>query len=169
MKSLLKQEDLRILDFSHCGISNRGAVALSKFCLQNSVTSLILRNNQIGDVGANALCYAICKNCALSVLDLKLNPISQKGADALMKSLALGARNIKKLFLNGCGIKNSFLIGEMIEHNSTLECLDISNNALGKVSWIFQLCFCFFRKLDIRVTKTFVNYNFLRLKCNLYL
>ncbi|RZC32807.1 NLRC3-like [Asbolus verrucosus] len=159
LKSLLKHEDLQILDFSHCQISDDGAVALSKFSLQNTMTDLILANNEIGVKGAKALCYAICNNsCNLRAINLKLNPIMEKGGDLLMRALMMGARNIKSLFLSGCRLgKNNTSIGEMIEHNTSLEHLDLSNNAIGEETGKFILQGLRYnttlKKLDVRMCK----------------
>ncbi|KAJ3654632.1 hypothetical protein Zmor_013807 [Zophobas morio] len=133
LKSLLKHDELHTLDFSHCKISDEGGVALSKFCLLNSVNTLVLANNQIGTKGMEALSYVICQSaCRLSTLDLKLNPIGNEGANHLMKPLTIGVRNIKNLYLSGCGIRHLPSLGEMIEHNSSLEQLNLSNNSLGE-------------------------------------
>nr|XP_015836066.1 PREDICTED: T-complex-associated testis-expressed protein 1 isoform X2 [Tribolium castaneum] len=132
LKSLLKHE-LETLDFSHCRIRDYGAVAISKFCLENSVTNLILTNNRIGAKGIEAISYAICSpTCNLKSLDLKLNPISQRGVEILMKPLTLSARKLKILHLNACGVGPISALGEMIEHNSHLEHLDLSNNPFGE-------------------------------------
>ncbi|XP_044267221.1 dynein regulatory complex subunit 5-like [Tribolium madens] len=132
LKSLLKHE-LETLDFSHCRIRDYGAVAISKFCLENSVSNLILTNNRIGAKGIESLSYVICSSaCNLKSLNLKLNPISQRGVAILMKPLTISARKIKTLHLNACGVGHISTLGEMIEHNSHLEHLDLSNNSLGE-------------------------------------
>lgn len=48
LKALLKH-DIRILDFYHCKIANKGALAVSKFILEVPVKELILANNRIGN------------------------------------------------------------------------------------------------------------------------
>ncbi|XP_068904542.1 dynein regulatory complex subunit 5-like [Tenebrio molitor] len=133
LKSLLKHDELEVIDFSHCRIGDGGAVALSKFCLLNPVTDLILANNKIGTKGIEALCYAIChKICNLRSIDLKLNAIGENGINLLMQPLTMGARKMKKLYLGGCSLGHIPSIGKMIEHNSSLEHLDLSNNSLGE-------------------------------------
>jgi Ran GTPase-activating protein (RanGAP) involved in mRNA processing and transport len=95
----------------------------------------------VGTKGIEALCYAIChKTCNLRSIDLKLNAIGENGINLLMQPLTMGARKMKKLYLGGCSLGHIPSIGKMIEHNSSLEHLDLSNNSLGEVIMFFKEC-----------------------------
>ncbi|KAJ8981721.1 hypothetical protein NQ317_003786 [Molorchus minor] len=131
LKSLLKHE-IRVLDFSHCKIGDRGATAIAKFSLEVPVEKVNLSNNKIGPKVAKSLSYALCQeNCQITELDLHLNNIGNAGGNYLLEALGLDAK--KSLNLSGCRFSENITIGRMFEFNSSLEILDISCNNISEV------------------------------------
>lgn len=154
------------MDFSHCKISDRGALEISRFLIDFPLRYLILTNNKIGKSnifvniyrqslkiilflgldGLKALCYGLsCRSCKLNLLDIRLNHICNDGANFIMKTLAFKDVNLKTLIISSCGITKIPYMEEMIKVNRNLQTLDISNNNIGEVMlhfiymlWIYQ-------------------------------
>jgi Ran GTPase-activating protein (RanGAP) involved in mRNA processing and transport len=90
----------------------------------------------LGAAGANGLAYALsCIASPLKMLDLRLNSIGNQGVIDLCSALA-NSGHLQELILAGCGFteETGIKLGQMLEQNTTLQALDISNNNLGEVN-----------------------------------
>jgi hypothetical protein len=89
----------------------------------------------LGVAGANGLAYALSHVASpLKLLDLRLNSIGNQGVIDLCSALA-SSRRPQELILAACGFteETGIKFGRMLQQNSTLQALDISNNYLGEV------------------------------------
>lgn len=101
-------------------------------CMTTSYTAFIL----LGAAGANGLAYALSRiTSPLKLLDLRLNPIGNQGVTDLCSALA-NSEHPQELILAGCGFaeETGIKLGQMLQQNTTLQALDISNNNLGEVN-----------------------------------
>jgi Ran GTPase-activating protein (RanGAP) involved in mRNA processing and transport len=89
-----------------------------------------------GAAGATGLAYALtCIGSPLELLDLRLNIIGNQGVIDLCSALASSDRP-QELIVAGCGFTEeaAIKVGQMLQQNTTLQALDVSNNYLGEVS-----------------------------------
>lgn len=89
-----------------------------------------------GAAGATGLaCALTCTGSPLELLDLRLNIIGNKGVIDLCSALASSGCP-RELILAGCGFNEeaAIKVGQMLQQNTTLQALDVSNNCLGEVS-----------------------------------
>ena len=92
-----------------------------------------------GAAGATGLAYALtCIVAPLELLDLRLNTIGNEGVIHLCSALA-SSDCPQELILAGCGFTEeaAIKVGQMLQQNTTLQALDVSNNCLGEVSSSF--------------------------------
>lgn len=89
-----------------------------------------------GAAGASGLAYALTRiSSPLELLDLRLNIIGNEGVIDLCSALASSVCP-KELILAGCGFAEeaAVKVGQMLQQNTTLQALDVSNNCFGEVS-----------------------------------
>ena len=132
LSSLLQQSvcQLRKLYISRCGICGEGAVHLGTgLTNNNSLTTLEIRYNPIGDIGAAAFGGIIRDNTVLETLDMDNCEITSQGFVQLAAGL-IGNTSLKKLFLssNHCGMEGAKAISNMLEENKTLQELDLDRD-----------------------------------------
>jgi hypothetical protein len=90
----------------------------------------------LGTAGASGLASALTQACSpLESLDLRLNAIGNQGVIELCSAL-LNNEHLLELILAGCGFTEEAAIklGQMLQQNTILQALDVSNNNLGKVN-----------------------------------
>lgn len=89
-----------------------------------------------GAAGATGLACGLTHiGSPLELLDLRLNIIGNEGVIDLCSTLA-SSDCPKELILAGCGFTEeaAIKVGQMLQQNTTLQALDVSNNCLGEVS-----------------------------------
>jgi Ran GTPase-activating protein (RanGAP) involved in mRNA processing and transport len=90
----------------------------------------------LGAAGANGLAYALSHIASpLKLLDLRLNSIGNQGVIDLCSALE-NSGHPQELVLAGCGFTEEagIKLGQMLQQNTTLQALDVSNNNLGEVN-----------------------------------
>ena len=100
----------------------------SKYLNENHVLS--------GAAGATGLACALkCLGSPLELLDLRLNIIGNQGVMDLCSALE-SSDHPQELILAGCGFTEeaAVKVGQMLQQNTTLQALDVSNNNVGKVN-----------------------------------
>merc|ERR1712218_4459 len=124
--------------------------------INSTVKKLKLSQNNITDLGANALAEAIKQNSSLTKLNLKRNSIENNGAEKIGKALKKN-RTLTKISINGTiPIKkfrdghtkfldlsnqrykdsDAIIIASMIVGNSTLTKLNLKNNYIGDIGML---------------------------------
>lgn len=98
-----------------------------------TLKSLDLTGNQIGDTGVNFIYSALQKNTTLATLHLGNITIGENGARDLGKMLLKNA-TLTKLVISGNNIDDTKadLIAQGLFHNKALTHLDLSNNQIGE-------------------------------------
>jgi hypothetical protein len=89
----------------------------------------------LGAVGANGLAYGLLHIASpLKLLDLRLNSIGYQGIIDLCSALS-NSGHPQELILAGCSFteETGIKLSQMLQQNTTLLALDISNNNLGEV------------------------------------
>ncbi|XP_065162975.1 uncharacterized protein [Atheta coriaria] len=132
---LSTNKNLRVLDFSHCKIADKGIVALCKLLQElPNLVELNLMNNFIESKGLEYLCYTLSKpDIKLKQLHLNLNNFGASGANFLARILVENTQLVQ-LNLSACGLTtdNVALLIKALRTNSTLLHLDLSNNSLNE-------------------------------------
>ncbi|XP_018331268.1 dynein regulatory complex subunit 5-like, partial [Agrilus planipennis] len=135
VESLMKNKNLKSLDFSHCEIADEGALTICKLIKKHpTLNKIVLTNNNIGCAGAKYFAILLCQDdCRLSYLDLKLNRIGEEGGKLITEALVKGGHLLRELCLAACCLrKSNWSIGKMIAKNNVLQSLDISSNRMGE-------------------------------------
>ncbi|KAI9143035.1 hypothetical protein BKA69DRAFT_1134280 [Paraphysoderma sedebokerense] len=125
---------LRILDLSFNRITNRGIGSIAKWLIEdNSLHWLNVSSNDISAEGAKILAEALLVNSSLKVLDISNNHIEDAIGFASMLQINT---SLTSLNLSGTDLSHgSFIaLSTALERNTTLECLDLSNNKLVSFS-----------------------------------
>lgn len=94
---------LEYLDLSKTGIDNNSIVKISKGLKDSVLHTLVLRDNDIGKIGVEALGTALARS-VISNIDLSGNPLGVYGVDALVKSVNNNAK-IEQLELVDVNLK----------------------------------------------------------------
>lgn len=131
---LVSNETIEELDLSHCQIGDVGALCIAKvLCVHPTLRHLNLCNNNIGVLGAEGIGFALLMpNCGLITLDLRLNRLNHDGAMGIMRALVRSDK-LEELSMAGCLFDDDetpVRVGQMLQLNSSLRKLDISNNWL---------------------------------------
>lgn len=131
-------------------------VIASGLKINYQLTSLILSNNQFTDAGAQAIGEALERNTVLTSLNLTHNSEIGKNGCQLLARIILKSNTIKdfsgilvqdlkqgnfkdktiELPDMGCGDVEAFVLGALLEINTTVETLDLSNNNISKLGAI---------------------------------
>ena len=132
LSSLLQKSvcQLRELHINECGIHGEGAIHLWTGLTNNhSLTTLVIDNNPIGDIGAAALGDMIRDNTVLEELYMQKCEITSQGFVQLAAGL-ISNTSLKTLWLSGnhCGMEGAMAISNMLEENKTLQELDLHND-----------------------------------------
>lgn len=121
---------LKTLDLSHNGIGNDGAWKLAPV-LDSLVNleSLLLSKNQIGDDGASEIGHHLPSN--LKLLVMRGNDIGDVGADAI--AAAVANSKIAELMLanNNIGSAGAIALAQVVAQSSCLQELDLNENEVG--------------------------------------
>ncbi|KDR15318.1 T-complex-associated testis-expressed protein 1 [Zootermopsis nevadensis] len=136
LQHMVKNTTITRVDFSHCNIGDNGALAIGKLLIfQPTLKELVLCNNKIGAAGASGLASALThRSSPLKLLDLRLNVIGNQGVTDLC-SVLTNSEHLQALILVSCGFTEqaAIKIGHMLQQNTSLQALDVSNNYLGEV------------------------------------
>ncbi len=126
-------------------IGPNGALALSNEILlghphhqlspssSNTIKSLNLRQNQLGDQGVLCLMNALKSNHTISELDLTCNQVGPLGAQAIAEVLTLPNTSLKLLFLgeNQLGDDGMETISMALKENTSVTYLDLQTNNIS--------------------------------------
>jgi len=133
-KALRTNSTLTTLNLKENKIGDAGAQALSEALETNkTMTTLDLSDNEIGDAGAQALSDALMTNNILTLLGLKKNKIGDAGAQALSEALKTN-KTLTKLDLqdNSIWFKGLVAFSEALQTNVTLVTLTMWSNNFKK-------------------------------------
>ncbi|KAG9061306.1 hypothetical protein KI688_007284 [Linnemannia hyalina] len=97
----------------------------------STLTTLNLRDNSIGDNGAQALSAALKINSTLTILDLGHNSIGDNGAQALSEALNTNSTlTTLNLYINSITDNGAKALSEALKTNSTLTTLNLGHNSI---------------------------------------
>jgi Ran GTPase-activating protein (RanGAP) involved in mRNA processing and transport len=121
------------LDLTNNAIGDNGSIALAD-TLQNNrnhLEVLILGNNGIASIGAQALATALHHNVFLVHLDISSNNLEDIGTTAIASALRYNTK-LKKLNLRRCQITSSGAkeLANALYYNTTLVQFDLSDNSI---------------------------------------
>lgn len=131
-QELIKVDTLEELSMKNCLIEDQGALCIAKVMLTHpTLQKLILANNKIGGRGGEGIGYALTKDtcCPMRHLDLRLNPLGHIGVMGLFRAL-VRVQKVEELIISGVGFgdETGIRLGAVIQLNSALKLLDVSNN-----------------------------------------
>lgn len=104
----------------------------------------------LGAAGANGLAFALThRNSPLELLDLRLNIIGNQGVTDLCSALT-NSEHLQELIVASCGFteEGAIKFGHMLQQNTTLQALDVSNNYFGEVCCIDSVGKLWLRKVN---------------------
>lgn len=124
---------LRHLDLSHNLIDFSGCGHIARLITNaESITTLLLNNNLLNDVGLTTIANALALNCSLARIDLQFNPVSQNMAVGPIFANVLETSNytLTQLDLGGARISESdiILIQSSLTRNALLHDERLSSN-----------------------------------------
>ena len=124
---------LKWLSVQNCSISDEGAKAFAQALQHNSViTRISLGRNQIGPEGATALALMFQNNSKIKEIELSGNSIGDVGIGKLMLALCVNTQvlicHLEMTNLTNDGVAS---ITKMLEHNSSVSALKLSQNHIG--------------------------------------
>lgn len=121
--------NLRDFRLCCCGITAKGAMALSILISCTRLKVLYLSMNVVGDDGVEFIANALTQNTHLSVLDLRKANIADKGVKALSSVLQMNKASLQVLDLQENRITDSslLLLGRSLKCNQTLRRLHLLN------------------------------------------
>jgi len=141
VNSIIDKFDTDDLVLDHCGLGDKGAMALAETLRINQrITSLSLVGNNIGPKGGEYLLTAIRDSKTIRTLNLSQNRLGYRAAHlgaatigSLMKLLLLRNDKITEIILRENRISDSDMtdIADGLIENSTLQSIDLSYNELG--------------------------------------
>ncbi|KAF3423407.1 hypothetical protein E2986_01732 [Frieseomelitta varia] len=105
LQGMLENDSIEEMDFSHCKLADKGALAVAEFLSQKKIKILHLANNDIGAEGVAGIVYGLLKteHTILQHLNLKLNPLLDNGAFQTCAYL-LRSKSLQVLDVSACGI-----------------------------------------------------------------
>jgi len=93
---------------------------------------LNISDNNITSTGATAIANSLLHSTSLEVLNMNCNAIGQDEAIAIAQAIT-NNKTLKKLYINECEISTgTTAIANSLLHNTALEVLDMSYNAIGQ-------------------------------------
>lgn len=134
-KVLAANNTLTTLNISDNRIGDSGARAIAEALQENhTLTTLDISGSDIGDAGARAIAEVLRKNHTLTTLDISINDIDEAGARALAEALQEN-RTLKTLNIssNYIDVPGARAIAAALQENHALTALDISGNYIGDV------------------------------------
>ncbi|KAG0283777.1 hypothetical protein BGZ97_008416, partial [Linnemannia gamsii] len=121
-----------IKEAKHVPIFTDPQQRLAEINAHSTLTTLNLRNNSIGDNGAEALSETLKTNSTLTTLDLARNSIRNNGAVALSEALKSNSTlTTLDLSSNSIGENGAVALSEALKTNSTLTTLNLQFNSIG--------------------------------------
>lgn len=123
------------LNLAHMSIGNEIAVLLSEALEKMPYLQILnISDNNLNDIGLSAIIHSAARHGALEELDISLNVIDDKAAEALATYIGNENCPLKCLRMSGAGIddKECARFVEVLMRNRCLLELDMSKNLLGK-------------------------------------
>ncbi|XP_063978515.1 dynein regulatory complex subunit 5-like [Diachasmimorpha longicaudata] len=141
LQGIVVNNNIQVLDFSHCKLGDTGAHAIGEFLkIHRSLRELNLTNNDIKGAGVAGIVHGLIQGSStpLRHLDLRLNPLRDDGGIHIA-ALILRARNLENLNVSGCCFKTEtgMALAEVIASGYTkifFLKIDVSNNNMGPVA-----------------------------------
>ncbi len=132
-ESLQGNDTLKSLNLKNNQIGDAGAESLGDGLGKNTtLTELILWNNQIGDAGARSLGAGLGKNATLTSLNLGGNQIGDAGAESLGAGLGKNTMLTELILWNNqIGDAGARSLGAGLGKNATLTLLNLNNNQVS--------------------------------------
>ncbi|RIB30245.1 hypothetical protein C2G38_2026985 [Gigaspora rosea] len=126
-KVLYKNSKLTSLNLRENNLGSEGGKALADaLCKNSTLTSLYLQYNELGSEGEVALVYALCKNSTMTSLNFYMNYLGPEGVKALVDELWKNSMLTSlNLHEGGKAFANTLC------KNSTLRFLNLGYNNLG--------------------------------------
>eukprot|EP01125_Pyxidicula_operculata_P002831 TRINITY_DN1265_c0_g1_i2.p1 TRINITY_DN1265_c0_g1~~TRINITY_DN1265_c0_g1_i2.p1 ORF type:complete len:679 (-),score=121.35 TRINITY_DN1265_c0_g1_i2:83-2119(-) len=131
-EALKNNQTITFLDLYHTGIGDDEVVLLCDSLMQNSLKSLKLEKNSIGDKGANAISEMMKCNTTLTTLYLSGNMISPIGIKKISEFLTINT-TLAKLYLSQNDVNNdgSYYLAHSLGSNTKLFHLELSCTNVG--------------------------------------
>jgi NLR family CARD domain-containing protein 3 len=131
------ESSLSLLDIRSNNITATGALSIQGLIVNSSnLKSLILSDNELGDIGVMAIARGLqhLPRGSLEKLDVNANNISSVGATALALMLRINmSLSELNLSYNSIGDEGAVAIAAALQINKTLRCLSLRRNGIGNI------------------------------------
>lgn len=107
LEGLLQNNTIKQCNLSSCGLDDKCGQLVARVVSENAIEEVIVANNRITHVGAEAIAGALPSTSALTSLVIDGNPLGDEGSAALLDA-ALGGTvsTLRVLSLQRCGCSN---------------------------------------------------------------
>lgn len=100
---LLQNNTIKQCNFSSCGLDDKCGQLLARVVSENAIEEVVVANNRIGRIGAEAIAKALPSTSALTTLVMDGNPIGDAGSTALLDAATSGnVATLRLLSLQHC-------------------------------------------------------------------
>lgn len=123
------------LNLAHMSIGDQIAIILSEALVKMPYLHILnISDNNLSDIGLSAIIDSVARHGMLEELDISLNVIDDRAAQALAAYIGNEECTLKSLRMSGAGIDDEECARfvEVLMHNRCLQTLDMSKNLLGK-------------------------------------
>lgn len=126
------EDPIRIVDFMDNQLGPSAAQKIAS-CLESApVSEVLMRFNDIGKEGCDALAGVVSISRSLQVLDIRGNGLSSSDVRKLLKAIAMSTMLLRVgLGSNKLGPEGATLVYKALEKNTYLTSLDLSANEIG--------------------------------------
>jgi Ran GTPase-activating protein (RanGAP) involved in mRNA processing and transport len=145
---------LQTLDLSANRITGSGIQPLASMVAVDTVMStFVLDNNDLGDVGGVHLGAVLRTNAAITTLSAQSNGIGDAGAVAIAGALYVNAvLLVLDLRGNAIGDKGAIAIAEALKNNTVLQQVLLDDNKVGGCAWVWARAWCALRESEWRIS-----------------
>ncbi|KPI85160.1 putative leucine-rich repeat protein [Leptomonas seymouri] len=107
-EGLLQNNTIKQCNLSSCGLDDKCGQLIARVVSENAIEEVIVANNRISHVGAEAIARALPSSSALTTLVMDGNPLGDVGSAALLDvALSGSVSTLRMLSLQRCSCNNS--------------------------------------------------------------
>nr|CAJ2475782.1 unnamed protein product [Leishmania braziliensis] len=128
-EGLLQNNTIKECNLSSCGLDDKCGQLVARVISENAIEEVIIANNRIGRVGAEAIARTLPSTSALTTLVIDGNPIGDSGSAALLDvALSGSVSTLRVISLQHCSCNDPSIIQRGQEASSATLTIRISES-----------------------------------------
>ncbi|KAG5475364.1 hypothetical protein LSCM1_03477 [Leishmania martiniquensis] len=128
-EGLLQNNTIKQCNLSSCGLDDKCGQLVARVVSENAIEEVIMANNRIGRVGAEAIARTLPSTSALTTLVMDGNPIGDSGSAALLDVILSGSVSTLRLMsLQHCSCSDPAILRRGQEGSSATLTIRISES-----------------------------------------